>query len=108
MNNKRESYKWINKNWSINYSMLSIIAMHSLKEKKNTKSGTEREKFVTRGNRIVTEQKKKNERGSPTLTGDQSKLMTHAIITHRITVIEFFYMKKIYMNMFIINAINYI
>ena len=33
---------------------------------------------MTRGNRIVTE--RKNERESPTLKGDQSKLVTHANI----------------------------
>ena len=40
---------------------------------------------MTRGNRIVTE--RKNERESPTLKGDQSKLVTHANIIRRIALI---------------------
>lgn len=58
--------------------------MHLLKEKKYKKWNREEE--ICDAWQSYRNWIKKNERGSPTLTGDQSKLVTHAIITHRIAV----------------------
>lgn len=94
MNNKRKSYKWINKSWSINYNMLSNS--NAFVERKQKYKKWNKEEEICDAWQSYRNWIKKNERGSPTLTGDQSKLVTHAIITHRIAVIEFFYTKNIH------------